>query len=464
MSRQVRARRKWHIRPRVSLMLIALLLVIFASVFVAFNMYIQGYIETTVRAQLSDITDYFRHQPGGAPEDKHLPPEDELPDITWQPKNKLRAEGEVFAINDRYEVMMHNMHEDNDEVFQIAEFLKSSGIAPADVRYTRVSTERGEYYVSAVEEEREEGGYLVFYVDVSGINSLVHTINAALGIIVAIAMAIGFWVASIIAASVTRPAEKLSHFAEEIGKGNFRRQEHSFADIEFCELAETMNETAATLERYDKDQRTFFQNASHELRTPLMSIRCYAEGIECGLMDGKEAGATIISETDRLTELVEDILYISRVDAIADQVEMKEGDLRDTLALSASALQPMADKRGLRINYDFDENPVELRYNEKHMYRAFANLIGNAVRYAESEITLRCTAEGGAVVASVTDDGAGIPQDELEHVFERFYKGRDGKHGIGLSIVKSVAQMHGGEVTVSCNGGTTFSIELRPET
>ncbi|NLC40896.1 MAG: HAMP domain-containing histidine kinase, partial [Clostridiaceae bacterium] len=202
------------------------------------------------------------------------------------------------------------------------------------------------------------------------------------------------------------------------------------------------------------------RNTHHELRTPLQSIRCYAEGIEYALMDPRQSAATIISETDRLSELVEDLLYISRVENITSHVEMRENDLRDTLSLCADLLQPMAEKKGLQFEYEFDDQPVLLSYNEKHMYRAFSNLLSNALRYAKGSIILGCHSRAGYAEVSVTDDGPGILLDVLPHIFERFYKGTDGKHGIGLSIVKSVVELHGGEITVESEEKTRFTILL----
>lgn len=176
-------------------------------------------------------------------------------------------------------------------------------------------------------------------------------------------------------------------------------------------------------------------------------------------MEPEKSSATIIAETDRLSELVEDLLYISRVDSLSAHVEMEENDLRETLALCAEHLKPVAVQQGIRMVYQFDDEPVLCSYNEKHMYRAFLNLIANALRYARTTITLRCARAEGHIEVSVIDDGPGIPPEQLPHVFERFYKGIDGKHGIGLSIVKSVVELHGGEVSVQADEtGTCFTL------
>lgn len=452
-------KKKWKIKPRIFLMLLLMLVIVFSCVFLAFNLFMRNYIRSNVETQLDDLVGGYGENENKL-EDR---PQDDnsLPDLSDQPKNKIGARGEVFIVDSDYNIKGYNTDGDIDEQLQIASYLQDKDVSFESAQYIFVRTEQSEYYISSVEDSEHPGSFFIFYVNVSGIYSLMNTVNFAMAVIVAAAMAICFIIANLIAGSVTSPVKKLRVFADEIGRGSFVRKEFSFRDIEFDELGEAMNQSAEKLDLYDKDQRTFFQNVSHELRTPLMSIRCYAEGVEHGLMDPQKAGATIISETDRLTDLVEDLLYISRVDSITNQFEKQENDLRETLSLCAESLKTMLDKGGLRIEYQFDEEPVLFAYNEKHMYRAFINLISNALRYARETIILRCLQTGEQIEISVIDDGKGIASDELPHIFERFYKGRDGRHGIGLSIVKSVVELHRGEITVNCDQGTCFKIVFR---
>jgi signal transduction histidine kinase len=177
-------------------------------------------------------------------------------------------------------------------------------------------------------------------------------------------------------------------------------------------------------------------------------------------MDAKKSGATIVAETDRLSALVEDLLYISRIDSMAGEVERNESDLRETIALCAEAHKALANKKGVRLIYEFDDEAVLYAYNEKHMYRAFSNLISNALRYAERTVTLRCSKSDGLIEISVIDDGPGVSPEDAPHVFERFYKGKGGKHGIGLSIVKSAVELNGGTVAVKSAAGACFTIRF----
>jgi signal transduction histidine kinase len=262
--------------------------------------------------------------------------------------------------------------------------------------------------------------------------------------------------------SITRPIEQLEKFALGIGKGNFEANNFEFTAIELENLNAALNKSVRQLEAYDREQKAFFQNASHELRTPLMSIQCHAEGISFGLMDSKEASETILQETHRLSDLVTDLLYISKIDNITTVYTAAKINLLEILRLCAERQKTKKKKKGVKFIFDFDKSAVEYECVDELISRSLDNLISNAIRYAESEITLSCHKKQKQIIISVTDDGNGIAEESIPHVFERFYKGSDGNHGIGLSIVKSVVEQHKGSITVKNTerGGAVFTMTL----
>ena len=446
-------KRKWHIKPRIFIMLLILLVAIFSSVFVAFNLFINNYIDGSVKTQLLTLTASFSMHD----EEAKKKEQQELPDMSKQTKNKTWTHADVFVISGDYNVVKYDESIDKNEPLQIAEFIKNKSTPLDSIDRMYVETDEENYYISLVRNEKEDESYYIFFVNVTSMENLVDTINITLGIILAIALAISFFIANIIATSITNPVKKLSGFATKIGQGDFSTNEFSFVDEEFNNLANEMNLSAEKLGNYDAEQRAFFQNVSHELRTPLMSIKCHAEGMEHNLLDKDDSSRIIISETDRLSEMVDDLLYISRMEAVQTP-EMQENDLRETLSFCIERLKPVAEQDGKRLIFDFDSIPVLFKYNEKHMTRACTNLISNALRYAKSTITVTCKGEAETIVISVTDDGDGISASDLPHIFERFYKGRDGKYGIGLSIVKLVVELHGGEVSACSDELTVFKM------
>lgn len=287
------------------------------------------------------------------------------------------------------------------------------------------------------------------------------------GIISVVLIGIMFLIASFVtyclANSLTRPIEKLSKFAQNIGEGDFSQNDFEFSETELEELNSALNKSARQLAAYDSEQKVFFQNASHELRTPLMSIKCYAEGISFGIMEPVPASETILKETDKLSDLVTDLLYISKIDNISTAYTSKDVDLIELIKSSTIRQEALGAKEMINFSFDFGEDCLYYKCINELFSRAIDNLLSNAIRYAKSQIILSCHKHADYIEISISDDGDGISDDVIEHIFERFYKGADGVHGIGLSIVKSIIEeQHKGRITArnSSNGGAEFSITL----
>ncbi|MHB8064429.1 MAG: sensor histidine kinase [Ruminiclostridium sp.] len=446
-------------KPRVLGMILLLLIAVFVTIFLSFNFFINSYIKTNIASQLNAFWNIHGQY--------NLKQENDgrsyLPDMSKQPKNKIGVKTEAFVMDEGYHILNLYGNEDNEklqESEQVASYLKEHKSPLEEINNLHLRTQDEDYYISITNDPKQESSFIIFYVNATMISSFADTINFLLIVVMLIAAILSFFIAALIANSVTKPVRQLSSFARQIGCGDFTVQNFSYTDKEFKELADVMNQTVRQLSNYDSEQKTFFQNVSHELRTPLMSIKCYAEGIEYGLMENVKSSRIISEEVDRLSEMVEDLLCISRINNITENVEMQENDLRETFSLCAENLKSIADKANIKLIYDFAEAPVLFKYNDKYMYRALSNLITNALRYAKSQIILVCKNEGKTVKLSVADDGEGISADALPYIFERFYKGKSGKHGIGLSIVKSVVNLHGGKISVTINNGTCFLIEF----
>ena len=214
------------------------------------------------------------------------------------------------------------------------------------------------------------------------------------------------------------------------------------------------------IEKEAERQQTFFQNASHELKTPLMAIQGYAEGIQAGVMDAGGAAEVILEESDRMTELVEELLDISKIDMGRQQLALSEMDVRELLYDSIRAVEPIA-AGGIAIVPDFPEEPVMVSCDDTRLRRVVTNILSNGVRYARSELRLTCRADRRQVTIRIQDDGDGIAEEDLPHIFDRFYMGRSGKSGIGLALTKEIVHLHRGTIR-AYNGetGAVFEITL----
>ena len=214
------------------------------------------------------------------------------------------------------------------------------------------------------------------------------------------------------------------------------------------------------IEKEAERQQTFFQNASHELKTPLMAIQGYAEGIQAGVMDTGSAAEVILEESDRMTELVEELLDISKIDMGRQRFALSEMDVRELLYDSIRAVEPTA-AGGIAIVPDFPEEPVMVSCDDTRLRRAVTNILSNGVRYARSQLHLTCRTEKRHVTIRIQDDGDGIAEEDLPHIFDRFYMGKSGKSGIGLALTKEIIHLHKGTIhAYNGDSGAVFEITL----
>jgi len=193
-----------------------------------------------------------------------------------------------------------------------------------------------------------------------------------------------------------------------------------------------------------------------------MSIQGYAEGIKHGVFDDTGyASDIIISESLRLSALVDDLLYLSRLETADDFYSFTPVSVAELLSQCAEKLEGAAIQEGKSLIL-LPCPDVVVRVDGEKLMRAFMNLAGNCLRYAKTSVKLMAEISGNHAVVTVSDDGPGFDQEDLKNMFTRFYKGKQGKHGLGLSIAKAIVEKHGGKVSASNGegGGAAFRVEL----
>ena len=311
--------------------------------------------------------------------------------------------------------------------------------------------------------------YLCVYVN----SSSYYSFMAAMTLALIQAALLAILIAGILSMLMTYPiifsSQKLSRFAKRIAKGDFQPVRGHIVSKELSELGDVMNQMAYKLEEADIEQKTFFQNASHELRTPLMSIQGYAEGLKYGVFESEEdrdnAINVIIDETGRLSGLVENLLSISKMDmSRSGNYEVKKQNI-DVSRICDTIIDRV---RGNFIHEDKAIiNNIHLKKtyiyaNENDMIRCLENIFSNCLRYCSTAVTFKCSRDetGTNVIFEISDDGPGISPEVIDHLFERFSKGSDGKHGIGLALAKAIAEEHNGTVKAynKPEGGACFDI------
>jgi len=227
------------------------------------------------------------------------------------------------------------------------------------------------------------------------------------------------------------------------------------------------------LRRADQIRRDFVANVSHELRTPLTAIRGYVEALSDGDAtpeDNRRFLDVIARHTRRMERLVGDLLRLARLDAGQETLELTPCDTQTLASGVVSDLSAAAEERGQRVELSVAPGGEKVRADPAKLHDALRNLVANAIAYAPEHSTIRigATPVDGRVALTVSDEGPGIPEDDLARVFERFYRvdksrARDpGGTGLGLAIVKHLVELHSGQVRVENRpeGGARFTITL----
>ncbi|MBI4338139.1 MAG: HAMP domain-containing protein [Chloroflexi bacterium] len=219
-------------------------------------------------------------------------------------------------------------------------------------------------------------------------------------------------------------------------------------------------------------RKEFVSNVSHELRSPLASVKAMVETLEDGAVEEQQVARDFIRrihrEVDRMIGMVEDLLDLSRLESGQATLHLSPVDLRPLLDEVRAQFQERADSKQITVDIVLPEALPRVLGEEEKLRQVLANLLDNALKFTpeRGSVTLSAKAGDRVVKVSVKDNGIGIPEEHLPHIFERFYKvdrsRRDGGSGLGLAIVKHIVRAHGGEVAVESREGegSTFSFTV----
>jgi two-component system phosphate regulon sensor histidine kinase PhoR len=209
----------------------------------------------------------------------------------------------------------------------------------------------------------------------------------------------------------------------------------------------------------------FVANVSHELKTPLALVRMFAEMLQSGRVANEEKRQQyldiIVGESERLSALIENVLDFARVERGRQAYEFAEGSIADAVTRAVNVYRYRAEREGVELVTELEPGLPTARIDERAIQLAVINLLDNALKYAGGSqvVTVRVTRENGSVVVRVVDRGPGVPPEDRERIFERFVRGSTARapssgappvrgSGIGLALVKHIAESHGGRAWV----------------
>lgn len=317
--------------------------------------------------------------------------------------------------------------------------------------------------------------YLYMTIDAS-INSAVMSmliIQAAL--ILFIVILGSSIIIAIISSRISEPISSINVKAKQLGAGNFDVDFYTSLDSckEIHELSTTLNATRDELSKADQMQKELIANVTHDFKTPLTMIKAYASMIQEISGDNPEKRnkhcQVIIDESDRLASLVNDLLEISKIRAGINTLKTSVFNLSEFTGTIVDRFSYLRDTQGYVIETDIAPD-LYTEADKDKIGQVIYNLIGNAVNYTGEDKTIKIRLIGGAntIRFDVKDTGAGISADEIEHIWDRYYRSKDNHRrpvqgtGLGLSIVKTVLTKHNFKfgVTSELGKGSTFYVDF----
>ncbi len=439
------------IRPYV-----VLIVVLQLSVLIIFNVLVNFYAYNQAEENLSQAAKRLRqdvsYANGAQNHDNRMPTHMLLPVLEKDDNMQI-----IIAENGQYNDIARG-GEDKlpDNIVQKAGELTSTALEEEIVSFNV----GGEYYHAMWIniDELPEGQTAIYISQGYFAEGFVAMVNVLMVLILLLSVVIFIVVSQKLAKGIAMPIQEISKTVKQMKTVEILNVSEDQNSIELKELATEINEMNERIYNYDKKQKAFLQNVSHELRTPLTSIQGYAEGIMQNVFEDKDSAMNVIlHETKRITYIVDSILSLARMENFEGKYVMAKMNLCKLVSDCFEAIKGCAHGNNKEILINLPSEEININANEELLRQSIMNVLSNAIRHAENEVNVCVKTEKNRVSIIISDDGKGISEKDLPHIFERFYKGENGNCGLGLPIAKSSVEMMKGEITVkSKDNGAQF--------
>ncbi len=383
---------------------------------------------------------------------------------------------EVQLLSDSGKVLVSTAGYVADTDFESTDY-QNAWDAPEHTALWRGETDGGEKIMSGVtlilskEDPNICIGAIRIIVSMAGVNRQYGMIVTTLVVITAVFFLLIVASGTFFVRSIITPIQGIGKTAQQIARGEFeaRIEAKNHQDDEIGTLCDTINYMAGELASTEQMKNEFISSVSHELRTPLTAIKGWGETIVTATDDPalvKKGLEVIIGEAERLSVIVEDLLDFSRMQNGKLTYQMKPCDVVAEMSEAIMTLADNAIKKKVEIDFSEPENIPVVVGDAVRLQQVFVNLLDNALKYTpeEGSIVVDMKSHGDTVEILVSDTGRGIDPEDLDHIKQKFYKGKDAVRGsgIGLAIVDEIVSAHGGRVTFAStlHVGTTVTVLL----
>ena len=314
-----------------------------------------------------------------------------------------------------------------------------------------------------------------FFSDTSGLYESVKSARTGVILVCLFAIIIGTGAVYYTTRQLTRPFLEIDDMVRKYSKGNYDVRIPESRIRESKQLAESFNSMADELRDLEYSRQSFVANVSHELRSPLTSMKGFLEAMQDGTIDAKDHDKyleIVLSETRRMSNLVNDLLDLARIESGKAAVIWEVFDINELISRTLLTFEARIYEKSMEVDVKFKKDHQLVEADSAQISQVVSNLIDNAIKYSPDHTQLRISTYPvrKQVVVSISDSGQGIPEEDVPHVFDRFYKvekahtyTKQSGTGLGLSIVKSIIDAHGQTITLESKvgKGSTFAFTLK---
>lgn len=271
---------------------------------------------------------------------------------------------------------------------------------------------------------------------------------------------------------IIKPLKQITNAAQKISKGQVDKRAEVHSGDEMGELADAFNSMADSLEQVEKNRRDFISNVSHEIRSPITSIKGFVGGILDGVVPKEKENyylSLTYEETQRLTRLVNDLLDLSAIEAGQFRLRIEELDINEIIRIAVIKFETKIKSRRLDVDVCLQDDSLFVAGDKDRIIQVVTNLLDNSIKYVNDGGNIRVSTrtKGQKAFISVYNDGPGLKEEDLKHIWDRFYKGDKSRTsktstGLGLSIVRSILTQLGEDIWVeNKENGVEFTFTLK---